>query len=220
MAGRWSLPGEIPASPTVRLLTLAERLLDRYGVISRSVATAERVPGGFSPLLSVLRRVEDAGRVLRGRFVAGLGAAQFADKDSIERLRELAQTTFGRPLTAALSAGDPANPFGWLLSWPHHPSGIRPARRGGAIVVIRNGDLALYLGQGGRQMLIYPGAESALDGGLDAVLRALAAALKRERRRVFTLESIDGRPADASPMASALSIAGFSRVPRGYAWYG
>lgn len=221
LAGRWSTLANEPASPTVRMLTLVENLFDRYGVLSRGVAVAEQVSGGFPALSPVLRRMEDAGRVLRGRFITGLGAAQFAEKDCIERLRELAEAPPGEPVAVALSAYDPANPFGWLLPWPAHRSGIRPARRGGAMVVICNGRLVCYLAQSGRQLLFFIDNDDAATAGWPASgLRALAAALKRERSRVFTLENIDGQQAFASPAADALPAAGFSRVPQGYAWYG
>lgn len=219
LAGRWSLLGAEPAGPTARMLTLVENQFDRYGVISRGVAVAEQVPGGFPAQMPVLRRMEEAGRVLRGRFVIGLGAAQFADKDCIDRLRELAQAPPGEPLAVALSASDPANPFGWLLPWPPNPAGIRPARRGGAMVVICNGGLVCYLGQSGRQLLTFVEESEAAAGWLAGALGALAAALGRGKRRMFTLEEVDGAPA-AGPVADALSAAGFSRVPKGYAWYG
>ncbi|WP_213990369.1 ATP-dependent helicase [Sodalis sp. dw_96] len=227
LAGRWSLLAGEPVNPTVRTLTQVENLFDRYGVVSRGVAVAEQVPGGFPSLTPVLRRMEEAGRVLRGRFIAGLGAAQFADKDCIERLRELAQASPDEPVAVALSAYDPANPFGWLSPWPSHRSGIRPARRSGAMVVICNGRLIGYLGQSGRQLLTFFDKKEAFDkndaasaGWLAAGLRALAGALKREGRRGFTLEDVDGQLAGASPAAEFLSAAGFSRVPKGYAWYG
>ncbi|WP_413740250.1 ATP-dependent helicase [Sodalis sp. RH14] len=218
LAGRWSLLAGEAASPTLRMLTQVENLFDRYGVVSRGVAMAEQVPGGFPALMPVLRRMEEAGRVLRGRFITGLGAAQFADKDCIERLRELAQTDAASGEPVALSASDPANPFGWLLPWPSNPADLRPARRVGAMVVICNGRLAYYLAQSGRQLLTFIDNDDI--GWRASGLRALAAALQREKRRVFTLEDVDGRPAHGSPVAHALSAAGFSRVPRGYAWYG
>ncbi|WP_240038208.1 hypothetical protein [Actinomyces procaprae] len=67
-----------------------ESLLDRYGVVSRDVALAAGIPGGITPLLPVLRRMEDTGVVLRGAFVAGLGPSQFADRETVDRLRALA----------------------------------------------------------------------------------------------------------------------------------
>ena len=53
-------------------------LLERYGVLTREAVAAEGVPGGFSAVYPILRALEDAGRVRRGYFVEGLGAAQFA----------------------------------------------------------------------------------------------------------------------------------------------
>ncbi|AHF77290.1 DEAD/DEAH box helicase [Sodalis praecaptivus] len=221
LTGRWSLLAAEPVNSTLRLLTWVESLFDRYGVVSRGVAVAERVPNGFPALLPLLRRMEDAGRILRGRFVNGMGAAQFAEQDSIERLRELAAPASTLPAAVALSAYDPANPFGWLLSWPAHPSGIRPSRRGGAMVVICGGQLALYLAPSGRQLLTFLAFDEAnIAGWLAASLRALATGLRREKGRGFTLETVDGRPAGAGPWGEALSNAGFSRVPKGYAWYG
>ncbi|WP_103061611.1 DEAD/DEAH box helicase [Actinomyces qiguomingii] len=74
-----------------------ESLLDRYGVVGRDVALAAGVPGGIGPLLPVLRRMEYAGVVARGAFVAGLGPSQFADRETVDRLRALAvrDTTAG-----------------------------------------------------------------------------------------------------------------------------
>ena len=48
---------------------------------------AEGVPGGFAGVYPVLRALEEAGRVRRGYFVAGLGAAQFALPGAVDRLR-------------------------------------------------------------------------------------------------------------------------------------
>ncbi len=218
-AGRWALLSGAPVNPTLRAVIQTENLFDRYGVISRGVAIAEQLPGGFPALQPVLRQMEQAGRVLRGRFITHLGAAQFADKECIERLRELAQQSSAEPV--ALAAGDPANAFGWLLPWPVHPSGMRPTRRAGALVVICQGRLSGYLTQSGRQLLTFFEKQTDVDADRHAqLLAALTAALKREQRRGFTLESIDGQSAQASPLAKALPAAGFSRVPQGYAWYG
>jgi ATP-dependent Lhr-like helicase len=159
--------------------------------------------------------MEDAGRLLRGRFVAGAGGAQFADHNTIERLRELAE----KPLTAteavALAAPDPANPFGALLSWPLHASGIRPTRRQGGRVVIAGGALVLYLTPGGKELLTFID-----DPALHQIaVAALGLALKREKPASFTLEKVDGEPVSQSPLLNALRHAGFSRVPQGFSWY-
>ncbi|WP_271199552.1 ATP-dependent helicase [Methylopila turkensis] len=221
LSGRWSLLHHIPASDTERAFALVEGLLDRYGVVARGAAVAEAVPGGFPQLQPVLRAMEDAGRVLRGRFVEGLGGAQFADRLTIERLRELAEARSVEPVTVALSALDPANPFGTLLGWPAHPGSTRPTRRSGAIVIISDGKLALYLTSGRKQLLSYIDAEDPANAkSLASALLALAAALKRDKYKGFTLETVDDHPVGRSALLSGLRAVGFSRVPKGVSWYG
>ena len=65
-------------------------MLDRYGIISRQAVIAENIPGGFPSMQTLCRSMEDSGRIMRGRFVEGLGGAQFAERLTIDRLRDLA----------------------------------------------------------------------------------------------------------------------------------
>ncbi|HEX8770124.1 MAG TPA: DEAD/DEAH box helicase, partial [Acidimicrobiales bacterium] len=89
--GRWSLvDAELPADAagaTVRSHALTTTLLERHGVLTRESVRGEGHPGGFAAVYPVLRAMEDAGRVRRGYFVAGLGAAQFALAGAVDRLR-------------------------------------------------------------------------------------------------------------------------------------
>jgi len=62
------------------MLALAENMLDRYGIVSRQAVIAENIPGGFPSMQTLCRSMEDSGRIMRGRFVEGLGGAQFADR--------------------------------------------------------------------------------------------------------------------------------------------
>jgi ATP-dependent Lhr-like helicase len=164
--------------------------------------------------------MEDAGKVLRGRFIEGLGAAQFAERATVDRLRELASTPAAAPVAVALSAADPANPFGTFLSWPSHPSNLSPARRTGAIVVLVDGRLMLYLAQGGRRLFCYGDVNSDdMAETLAACLSALAVALKRGRHASFTLELVDDQSAFKSPLSAALRAIGFSSASKGLAWY-
>ena len=79
LSGRWSrLPARSP-DPTERAFAAAEVMLDRYGVLVRGDVVAERWPGGFSSVYPILKAGEERGRVRRGYFVDGLGAAQFAE---------------------------------------------------------------------------------------------------------------------------------------------
>lgn len=220
LAGRWSLLQRPAISDTVRAVALAEGLLERYGIVTRGAAIAEGIAGGFPALVQVYRGMEDAGRVLRGRFVEGMGGAQFAERNLVDALRAVADArTPGAPgVTLGLSAVDPANPFGPLLPWPAHRAVLRPVRRPGAIVVIGGGQLRLYLAQGGRQLLTWfaPGDVDAQ--AVQAAVAALAIALQRGRRVAFTLELIDDQPVRRDAFTDALRAVGFSSAPKGLAW--
>ncbi|STE19182.1 ATP-dependent helicase [Escherichia coli] len=217
LAGRWSLLQVEPLNDTERMLALAENMLDRYGIISRQAVIAENIPGGFPSMQTLCRSMEDSGRIMRGRFVEGLGGAQFAERLTIDRLRDLAtQATQTRHYTpVALSANDPANVWGNLLPWPAHPATLVPTRRAGALVVVSGGKLLLYLAQGGKKMLVWQEKEELL---APEVFHALTTALRREPRLRFTLTEVNDLPVRQTPMFTLLREAGFSSSPQGLDW--
>jgi ATP-dependent Lhr-like helicase len=214
LAGRGSRVNRQEIAPARLALSLVENLLDRYGVITRGSVMSEPIPGGFPALQPVLRSMEDAGRLLRGRFVAGSGGAQFADHQTIERLRVLTENKEATE-SVAMAALDPANPFGAMLSWPVHASGIRPTRRLGGRAVIAGGALMLFLTPAGKELLTFSDDLAQLE----TAVAALGVALKREKPASFTLETVDGEAVSQSPLLNALREAGFSRVPQGFSWY-
>ena len=206
--GRWSLlPVASSASATERATALAGALLDRYGVVTREAVQAEGIAGGFSAVYPVLRAMEQAGRVRRGYFVEGLGAAQFAHPGAADRLRALRKPP-ERPHSLLLAATDPANPYGAALPWP--PSEPRPQRGAGAHVVLVDGALAAWLGPGDRNLLVFR-QELARP-----IAELLAAQVDGGKRRALLLESIDGGAPHASAIADELQRAGFSPSHRGY----
>lgn len=217
LAGRWSLLHADKLNDTEWLLALADNMLDRYGIVSRRAVMMENLPGGFPAMQTVYRNMEDVGRILRGRFVEGMGGTQFAERLTIDRLRELAtiKPEKARFTPVALSASDPANPFGTQLPWPSHVSSLVPTRRNGALIVIAGGILRLYLAQGGKKMIVWPDDDDAIAG---QVFRALAVALRREPRLHFTLEEINDTPVRQMPLFTLLRDVGFSSSPRGLDW--
>jgi ATP-dependent Lhr-like helicase len=111
------------ARDTDRRAALARALLARHGVLTREAVRAEGHPGGFSAVYDVLRAMEEAGRVRRGYFVEGLGAAQFAEPGADDALRALRDgpgdgATDAPAPALVLAATDPANPYGAALPWP------------------------------------------------------------------------------------------------------
>jgi ATP-dependent Lhr-like helicase len=215
--GRWWLvpvPEGTAESATVRLAELAADLLARHGVVTREAVAAEGIAGGFGALYPVFRAMEEAGRVRRGYFVAGLGAAQFALPGAADRLRamraEPEETT-----TVVVAATDPANPYGAALPWP--PGATRPQRAAGSHVVLRNGELLAWLGRAETNLLTFlPPEEPERTAAAADLARALAGLVESGRRRVVLVARVDGGDPDASAVAAPLSREGFVRGSRGY----
>ena len=219
-AGRWAALPAIEPDPTVRAVTTAELLLERYGVVTRGSVAAEEIAGGFAGVYRVLAAAEETGRIRRGYFVEHLGAAQFATVGAVDRLRSQS-----RPLESAvagpalvLAACDPANPYGAALPWPERAPtetgrGHQPGRKAGALVVLVDGSLALYVERGGRTLLSW-----GEDGvALGSAATALAAAVSSGALGKLTVEKVDGESVLGSqhPLALALAAAGFRLTPRG-----
>jgi ATP-dependent Lhr-like helicase len=224
-AGRWSLVGSgvsdpagaVP-SPTERAHQLALALLDRHGVLVREAVMAEGLEGGFSAVYPMLRALEEAGRIRRGYFVAGLGAAQFALAGALDRLRAVREPHAARgdaPDVHVLAAADPANPYGAALAWPRRgETDKRPFQRAaGAYVVLVDGVAALYLDRGGTSMQTLPAFDDpAVAGGALDALRSL---LNDANRRELVIARVDGEPAGRSPVYESLIRAGFIQGYRG-----
>jgi ATP-dependent Lhr-like helicase len=213
VAGRWWLLPEREEDTTRRGHALAETLLDRYGVVIRGAVMAERTPGGFAAVYPVLRAFEETGRCRRGYFVEGLGAAQFALPGAVDRLRAAQRTEGDAARALVLAATDPANPYGAALPWPERPgeaaSGHKPGRKAGALVVLVEGELVLYVERGGKTLLSWN--ETDLQPAVDA----LALAVREGALGRLTVERADGGAIIDSPLAAALETAGFHPTPRG-----
>lgn len=257
VAGRWALLPARESDPTIRAHAWMEILLERHGVLTRGAVGAEHVPGGFAAAYRVLSAFEDAGRVRRGYFVEGLGAAQFGTTGAIDRLRAGARMPGPEPTTSTavmdasgatavdgantawtpparagnslssagstsrptlvLAACDPANPYGAALAWPARTheaeGGHRPGRKPGALVVLVDGGLVLYVERGGRTLLSWTGEPAVLQSAADA----LALAVREGALGRLTVERADGEGLLATdhPLAVALARAGFHATPRG-----
>jgi len=96
---------------------LVQQLLSRYGVLTREAVMAESIPGGFGVCYPILKAMEEAGRLRRGYFIAGLGATQFALPGALDLLRSLKDGA-EEPEVIVMAATDPANPYGAALKWP------------------------------------------------------------------------------------------------------
>jgi ATP-dependent Lhr-like helicase len=259
---------DVEQDATVRAYATAEVLLDRYGVVTRGSVAAEGRAGGFAAVYRVLAAAEESGRVRRGYFVEGLGAAQFATTGAVDRLRShsrgLGESRSARaaadrdpwgtgsgphpatgrdpwdtggptrggaggragrppslPPAVVLAAADPANPYGAALPWPERDvspaqadrTAHRPGRKAGALVVLVDGALALYVERGGKTLLSWTDEPASLQAAADA----LALSVREGALGKLTVERADGGAVLGSdhPLATALAEAGFHATPRG-----
>ena len=219
----------------MRAHALALTLLERHGVLTRGAVASERIAGGFAAVYPVLRAMEEAGQCRRGYFVEGLGAAQFALPGAVDRMRALADRPRGvcgvgppgsgglrgvvPPGGPVLAAADPAQPYGAALPWPDRPgetpSSHRPGRKAGALVVLVDGSLVLYVERGGRTLLSWTDDPELLG----PAATALAASVRDGALGRLSVERADGLTVGSgihdSPLAQALEAAGFRPTPRG-----
>lgn len=220
MQGLWSAVPSTTATNEQRSLARIEALLDRYGIIAAPLIDAEEIPGGFSALYPVLRRMEEHGTLVRGMFVRGFGAAQFARRDTVDQLRRQGEE-HGRSCVA-VDVTDPADLTGAAVPWPE-PSArgegaqaVKPVRRAGSLVVFDGGAPVVYAAVKGRHLVTF------VDDA-DVLRRAFAELAYALRSRDFdavTFADIDGEPLTArSERARIMHAAGFTPCPQGMKLY-
>jgi len=225
-------------------------LLERHGVLTRAAAPAEGVTSRFRDVYRVLRVLEERGAVRRGYFVEGLGGSQFALPGAVDQLRtdaadrarardalvegdDGARAGRSEPGAVLLAATDPANPYGAAVAWPRTAvSGARdpgaddgggshrPGRKAGAVVVLVDGELVLFVERGGRTVLSFGRGDAGDGPRLAAAARLLVSETRADRLGRVTVQRVDGVPAltaarDRTPAAAALLDAGFGVTPRG-----
>jgi hypothetical protein len=218
---------------------MAQQLLARHGVVTRETVASEAVAGGFAAVYDVLKAMEDAGRIRRGYFVAGLGGAQFAMPAALDLVRSLRDVP-EEPRTIALAATDPANPYGTIVKWPapsSHPAadarqapaatdgGRGPTRTAGSLAILVDGAAAAYVRRGEREILLFaPETEpqrSRVTREVARILMHLAAA-RDEAHRGMLIAEINGVPAATHPAARLFVEAGFAVTAMGLQarWHG
>ena len=216
--GRWSLLSKMFAAPppAVRMAAVSRQLLDRLGVVTRESVTAERFAGGFSALYPVFKAMEESGKIRRGYFIAGRGAAQFADPGAIERLRAF-RSAPDDPSIVMLAATDPANPYGAALPWPSRKDNRQAGRVAGAQVILVDGELAAYFSKTEKSLLTFFDADDPrADRFAEGVVRALAGLVTSGLRRAVLITEVDGTNPARSVLSTALENAGFRAGLQGW----
>ena len=136
MLGRWSAvavscePAGKPSPADME--TVCTALLRRYGVVFRALLERESLLPPWRYVLNYLRRMEDRGEVLGGRFVDGFSGEQFALAEAVGLLHRHAQPAEQYQL-ASISAADPLN-LGGIIT-----PGVRTAALNGHRILLRDG---------------------------------------------------------------------------------
>ena len=182
LAGRWSAishPARAGESDFDQARELAMLLLARNGILSREMLALESMPISWSEIVFALRRLEYAGTIRRGWFVRALSGEQYALPEAIAMLNAARALNPARERPIALSAADPANPYGALLP------GCGITREAGNLIVIRAG--RVMLGLAGRALIEIDELDTE---DFSAALAALIA-----MRPKVAVETINGHPA-------------------------
>ncbi|MGH8013744.1 MAG: Lhr family helicase [Candidatus Binataceae bacterium] len=197
LSGRWSAirsvaadSGTAQANPADEVKEFAHTLLRRHGIVAREMLAQENSALTWRELLMVLRRMEYAGTLRRGYFVRSLSGEQYALPEAVAMLRAMRGAMPDTPI--ALSAADPANPYGALLP----ACGI--SRDASNLIVIRGG--RVVLGLSGRAL-------TSFDLDHAGFGNALAALMKLRSKLVF--ETVDGESALASSRVELMAAIGF-----------
>ena len=214
---------------TVSLVHEEQAILDRYGLLAPVLPEVRSLPGGFSALYQVCRRMEEAGRLTRGVIVDGFGGAQFAPREVINQLRDFQEDerksdgeggSGQRPAEpVVMDVTDPANLYGTALAWPttSGDGGGRPIRRMGNLLVQNHGRALVYAAPKGHHLLVFGEPERGL---LEAAFAQLASWLRRGGQGRILFSDANGRPLTMrEPVGMALAAAGFTAGPGGMALY-
>ena len=229
-------------SPTELAHARAAQLVERYGILTREAALGEGTEGGFAGVYPVLRALEEKGRVRRGYFVAGLGAAQFALPGAVDRLRS------ARPTVAWADPDDglPDEAAGWpgaTASASASTGGGRPSPAGSQPLTVlaatdpaqpygaalpwpetggrpaRAAGALVVLGDGEPVAFVERGGRSLWTFPAASAFprwpQALGERVASGDVRSHEVTTVDGEPVRTGPWADALRAAGYADGYRG-----
>ena len=178
-------------------------------MIAAPLVDKERIAGGFSALYPVLKRMEEHGTLVRGMFVKGFGAAQFAERDTVDALRS--DTQWHSQSCVALDVTDPANLTGSAIAWPEQDY-LKPARRSGAIIVLKQGEPVLLSVPKSHKIVSFTADETILRPSC----AELAYVLQRQPGGSISFSEMNGTSLKArNEYRQILYAAGFVDSPQG-----
>jgi ATP-dependent Lhr-like helicase len=196
----------------------ADGAVDRLRALSGESSDG---PGGRTPTTLLLAAADPANpygaaipwpdRPLSHGTTASTNPATRNDsaRSSLSTATAITNTTAAGVTTGTATISRTATPAG---------AGHKPGRKAGALVVLVDGELTLYVERGGRTVLSWTDSAESLASAAQAV----AAAVRDGRVGALTVVTTDGVPvlaagssATPTPVAAALAAAGFTTSPQG-----
>lgn len=227
------LVSRVTASDTERAFGHVEEMLDCFGVITREVAIHCGVPGAMSGVYPVLRAMEDAGDLLRGRFVEGLGPAQFCTRKTLGVLRHCED----RGQLCVVSADDPVWIWGDVVAWPpiaweaagskadlgSVPLSLRPKKVRDSLLAVKDGKPLVLAAPKLKNLIAFTEDEDDLLTALEAIIAYTSERLRAQgsmgARTKIVIEKLNGVPVLDTLLAQKATQLGLVPLPDGLRLY-
>jgi len=175
----------------------ARLVLDRYGVVFRSILAHEGPAFQWRAIFPALRLMELSGEIVGGQFWDGVPGLQFAWPEALRTLE-----TKTEPTLWMQHAQDPSSLCGAGLQVLNH----LPRRTAGTWLWWRGEKLLGILSASGKKLDLVGPID---DNDLASLVRRAAGVLMPEGKTHWSLETIDGSGATDHLRAAALLAAGF-----------
>jgi ATP-dependent Lhr-like helicase len=199
---RWDGPANT-AAPALDALEDAKRrarlVLDRYGIVFRTLLAHEAGAFQWKALFPALRLMELSGEIQGGLFWEGIPGLQFATPEALRSLELAAPGTLW-----VQHAQDPSSLCGLGLEAFAH----LPRRTAGTWLWWKGSILAATLTAGAKKLSMRPELQAA---DVAAFIRRTAVLLLSEGKTHWTLETLDGEAAPDQGRAPEFLAAGFHR---------
>jgi hypothetical protein len=198
------------------VLAWTRHLLRMYGIITRSLVQSYS-PFAWEVHLAALVRMEELGLVTRGLFIRDIQALQFAERETAERLGETLFTGVpanGEDELVALSAVDPANPYGLTVEWPSGEVNAATAgfaRKPGNYMLLRGGRFLLWAANNGRKLTPVDASASDLQKQAEYIRFTARCLIREQGQRKVKIESWNGQPIARTELAEHLARLGAER---------
>jgi ATP-dependent Lhr-like helicase len=210
--GRWYLAERRTRDRDEKsLLEYVNRLLDRYGVISKDIAAGGDGAFKWGEIYGFLKASEFTSGIKRGFYVSGLSGIQFARDRELELIR-LQDSPDAKESYVVLCSLDPANPYKDLFK----KGAPRLPRGHGTAIVFRNGLPVLVVKDFGSSMLPLAAEREALEKAAECFVRSFnSRSIWASRKSLFTESWEAGEGGESkiydSPLYDKLLEMGYER---------